>query len=81
MVTISNTTVPREAVWGAFRQTHDARLRERYHGILLLFDGKSCPEIAQWLYREEDTIRSGVHAFNQSGLQGLERECIPGRPA
>jgi transposase len=43
-------------------------------------DGKSCPETAQWLYREEDTIRSWVHAFNQDGLQGLERECIPGRP-
>ena len=81
MVTISNTTVLREDVWRAFRQTHDARLRERYHGILLLIDGKSCPEIAQWLYREEDTIRSWVHAFNQGGLQGLEREFIPGRPA
>lgn len=80
MVTINNTTVPREDVWRAFRQAHDARLRERYHGILLLRDGKSCPEIAQWLYREEDTIRSWVHAFNQDGLQGLEREFIPGRP-
>ena len=80
MVTINNTTVPREDVWRAFRQKHDARRRERYHGILLLMDGKSCPEIAQWLYREEDTIRSWVHAFNQDGLQGLEREFIPGRP-
>jgi transposase len=80
MVTINNTTVPREDVWRAFRQAHDARLRERYHGILLLMDGKSCPEMAQWLYREEDTMRSWVHAFNQDGLQGLEREFIPGRP-
>jgi transposase len=80
MVTMNNTTVPREEVWRAFRQTHDARLRERYHGILLLMDGKSCPEIAPWLYREEDTIRSWVHAFNQDGLQGLEREFSPGRP-
>lgn len=81
MVTISNTTVPREEVGRAFRQTRDVRLRERYHCILLLIDGKSCPEIAQWLYREEDTIRTWVHAFNQGGLQGLERACIPGRPA
>jgi transposase len=81
MVTIINTAVPREEVWRAFRQTHDARLRERYHGILLLIDGKSCPEIAQWLYREEDTIRSWVHAFNREGLQGMEHEVIPGRPA
>jgi transposase len=81
MVTVSNTTVRREDVWRAFRQTHDARLRERYHGLLLLIDGRSCPEIAQWLYREEDTMRSWVHAFNQGGLQGLEREGMPGRPA
>jgi transposase len=81
MVTIRNTRVPREDVWRAFRQAHEARLRERYHGILLLIDGKSCREVAQWLYREEDTMRSWVHAFNQGGLQGLERESIPGRPA
>ena len=81
MLTITNTTATREHVWMAFRQAHHGRLRERYHGILLLMDGKSCSEIAQWLYRDEDTIRGWVHAFNQSGLQGLEREPIPGRPA
>jgi transposase len=81
MVTIRNTAVPREEGWRAFRQVHDARRRERYHCMLRLIDGKSCPGIAQWLYREEDTIRSWVHAFNQGGLQGLEREGIPGRPA
>jgi transposase len=81
MLTITHTTVTREHVWTAFRRPHEARLRERYHGILLLMDGKNCSEVAQWLYREEDTIRSWVHAFNQGGLQGLERELIPGRPA
>jgi transposase len=50
MLTITNTTVTREHVWAAFRRTHDVRLRERYHTILQLMDGKSCPEIAQWLY-------------------------------
>jgi transposase len=80
MLTITNTTVTRDEVWRAFRRTHDARLRERYHCMLLLIDGQSCPEMAQWWYRE-DTIRSWVHAFNQGGLQGLEREAIPGRPA
>ena len=81
MVTAIKTTLTREDVWRAFRQTHDARLRERYHGLLLRLDGKSCPEMAPWLYREEDTMRSWVHAFNQEGLRGLARECSPGRPA
>jgi transposase len=80
MLTITNTAVTREAVWTAFRQTHDIRLRERYHSILLLMDGKTCPEIAQWLYREEETLRSWGHAFNEAGLPGLAYAPIPGRP-
>jgi transposase len=81
MLTITNTTVARDEVWRAFRRTHAVRLRERYHCMLLLMDGNTCPEIAQWLYRDEDTMRGWVHAFNTAGLQGLERELIPGRPA
>lgn len=48
-LSITNTTVAREEVWTAFRRTPDVRLRERYHSIVLLLDGKSCPDIAQWL--------------------------------
>jgi transposase len=81
MLTTTNTTVTREEVWHAFRRTHDARLRERYHCMLLLMDGKSCPEVAQWLSRDEETIRSWVHAFHEAGLRGLERAAIPGRSA
>ena len=81
MLNITNPMITREQVWAEFRRTRDVRLRERYHCILLLLDGKSCPEIAQWLYRDEETIRSWVHAVNQAGLPGLERELIPGRPA
>ena len=81
MLTMTNTAVTREQVWAAFRRTPDVRLRERYRSLLLLMDGKSCPEIAQWLYRDEETIRSRVRAFNEAGLPGLERTASPGRPA
>ena len=80
MLTISNASVTREQVWTAFRRAPDVRLRERCHAILLLMDGNSCPEVAQWLYRDEETIRAWVHAFNEAGLRGLERATIPGRP-
>jgi transposase len=80
MLTITNPSVTRGPVWAAFRRARDVRWRERYHSILLVLDGKSCPEIAQWLYRDEETIRGWVHAVNQAGLQGLERDSIPGRP-
>jgi Homeodomain-like domain len=81
MLTITNTAVTCDEIWTAFRRTQDIRLRERYHSILLLMDGKTCPEIAQWLYRDEETLRSWVHALNEAGLQGLERAPIPERPA
>jgi transposase len=80
MVTITNTTVTRDEAWRAFRRTHDVRLREQYHCILLLMDGHSCPATAQWLYRDKETIRAWVRAFNEAGLPGLERAPIPGRP-
>ena len=81
MLTITDTSVTREHVWMAFRHTPAVRLRERYHVILLLMHGKRCPEVAQWLYRDEETIRAWVHALNEAGLRGLERATIPGRPA
>jgi transposase len=71
MLTITNTTVTRDEAWAAFRRTQDVRLRERYHSILLLMDGKSCPEVAQGLYRDEETIRAWVHAFQAAALPGL----------
>jgi transposase len=81
MLTIKNPTVTREHVWVNFRRTHDVRLRGRDHAILLLMDGKSCLEVAQWLYRDDETIRTWVHAFHEARLLGLERTPIPGRPA
>jgi hypothetical protein len=58
MLMITNTTIPRDEVWRAFRRTLDVRLRERYHCVLLVMDGKTCPVVAQWLYRDEETIRN-----------------------
>jgi transposase len=79
-VTITNTAVTCEHGWAAFRRVHEVRWRERYHRSLLLMDGKRCPEVAQWLYRDEETIRSWAWAFNAAGLLGLEWASSPGRP-
>jgi hypothetical protein len=71
-LTMTNTSVTREQVWTAFRRTPDVRLRERYHTILLLRDGKRCLAVAQWLYRDEGTIRAWVHALHEAGLHRLD---------
>jgi hypothetical protein len=55
---MTDTSVTREHVWTALRHTPDVRLRERYHAILLLMDGKSCPKVAPWLSRDEATMRT-----------------------
>ena len=81
MLTITNTTVTRDAVWTAFRHAHEVRLRDRSHRIVLLMDGRSCSEIARWLYRDAETIRAWVPAFNTAGLPGLKHALLPGRPA
>lgn len=52
MLTFTHTTVTREQVRMAFRRTYDSRLHERYHGLLLQIDGRSCPDIAQGLEHE-----------------------------
>jgi hypothetical protein len=49
MWSVTNPTVTREEVWRAFRRVPDVRLRERYQWMLLLMDGKSCPEVAPWV--------------------------------
>jgi len=55
-LSVTKTTVTREEPWRTFRRAHRARRRERSYGILRLLDGQSCPEMAHWLSREEDTI-------------------------
>jgi hypothetical protein len=75
-----NTTVTRERVWAAFSRTHDVRLRERYHAILLLMDSMSCSAMAQWLYRDEEMIPTSVHALTVI-VQGVVRSGDPGRLA
>ena len=81
MLKITHAEVTRPNVWEAFRRCQDVRLRERYHAVLLLLDGHTCPDIAQWLYHDEDTIRIWIHAVNEQGLEGLKRAPIPGRPS
>jgi hypothetical protein len=80
MLKIPHPAVTREAVWNAFRRRHEVRLRERYHAVLLRLDGKTCPDMAQWWSREEETMRLWLHAVNDQGLDGVQRAPSPGRP-
>jgi len=40
--------------------------------------GLSVPEIAEMLFRNENTIREWIESFNSEGERGLKRESPPG---
>ncbi|MBI1748427.1 MAG: helix-turn-helix domain-containing protein [Acidobacteria bacterium] len=63
----------REEVFNAFRQSKDARLKERFYSVLLAYDGLSLGEIAVTLRRDFSTVRQWLQLFNEGGLEGIRK--------
>jgi hypothetical protein len=64
MLKITNPGVTREQVWGAFRRTHDVRLRERY-GVCVAMARKTGKFLLILLLvgvpeRTQTTLRNGL---------------------
>ena len=53
------------------RHREEYRIAPCANTILLLDKGKSCAEIAEFLYLEDDTIRGRYKAFRQEGWDAL----------
>ena len=53
------------------RQREDHGIARRANAILLLDDGKSCQEISDFLYLDDDTIRSWYKSYRQGGWDAL----------
>ena len=70
----------RERLAGVTRQREDHGVARRANALLLLDDGKSCVEIAQVLYLDDDTLRGwhkqylaeGWDAVAYDGWKGLQ---------
>lgn len=60
------------------RQCKDTRDYERWLCINFSIKGKNVPEIAELLFRNEQTIREWIESFNKKGVEGLERISPPG---
>ena len=58
-----------------YHQTTEAMVKTHCHIILLSVQHYSVPQIAGLLFYSEDMVADTIHAFNQTGLQGL----IPSR--
>jgi len=63
------------------RRSDESRYDHRLHGILLIAQGMSCPEVARLLGDSVRTVQYWVKRFEKDGLQGLAEGDRPGRPS
>jgi len=62
------------------RRSQESRYDHRLHGVLLVAQGMSCPEVAQLLGDAPRTVQNWVRRFEQEGLTGLTESERAGRP-
>ena len=53
------------------RQREDRGIARRANALLLLDDGKTCAQIAEFLYLDDDTIRGWYKAYRRDGSDAL----------
>ncbi len=63
------------------RRSEDSRYDHRLHGVLLVAQGMTCPEVAQLLGDAPRTVEYWVRRFEQDGFGGLTEGARTGRPA
>jgi len=62
------------------RRTEESRYDHRLHGVLLVAQGMTCPEVGRLLGDAPRTVEYWVNSFEQQGLAGLREGEMPGRP-
>jgi len=62
------------------RRSEESRYDHRLHGVLLIAEGMSCPEVARLLGDSPRTVEYWVQRFEEKGLAGLAEGDRPGRP-
>jgi transposase len=64
------------------QRSEESRYDHRLHGVLLVAQGLTCPEVARLLGDASRSVEYWVHRYEQQGLAGLtegERSGRPGR--
>ena len=62
------------------RRSEDSRYDHRLHGVLLVAQGITCPEVARLLGDAPRSVEYWVHRYEQEGLAGLTEGERSGRP-
>lgn len=68
------------ALQEARQRSADARFLHRLHCVLLVEQGRSTQEVAQWYAAAPSSVARWVRQFNESGLEGLREGRKSGRP-
>ena len=62
------------------RRSEESRYDHRLHGVLLVAQGMTCPEVADLLGDAPRSVEYWVGRFERDGLAGLLEGERPGRP-
>ncbi len=62
------------------RRSEESRYDHRLHGVLLVAQGMTCPEVGKLLGDAPRTVEYWVHHFEEMGLAGLLEGDRSGRP-
>src|SRR6266581_7934378 len=63
------------------RRSEESRYDHRLHGVLLVAQGMTCPEVARLLGDAPRSVEYWVHHFDKKGLAGLTEGDRTGRPS
>lgn len=62
------------------QRSEESRYDHRLHGVLLVAQGMTCPEVARLLGDAPRSVEDWVHRFEGKGLGGLTEGARSGRP-
>lgn len=79
-LTVADASVIALGLQDEIRRSEEARYDHRLHGVLLVTQGMSCPEVGRFLGDAPQTVRYWIHRFEEKGLAGLVEGERPGRP-
>jgi len=78
---IESADIMKIAIQQEIVRSEDSRYDHRLHGLLLICQGFSCPEVSDILGDSPRIIEYWVNDFNNNGFAGLREEKRTGRPS
>lgn len=77
---VADAETMRIALQQEISRSDESRYDHRLHGVLLVGQGHSCYDVADWFGEHPTTIERWVHRFEERGFTGLREGERAGRP-